>query len=189
LLPLHGLPLGGVKHLLAMGQLAVNQGLPDGKGWPTAATFDYSDYGARFEFSRFGADEGLYLGGVGRLGELPADITAVVSLCRVGFQDVPAHVERHLAVFLIDDSNADANQNLEFTFANAAAAVKQLRDQGHKVFLHCVQSQSRTPSVAITYAVKHLGMKFDDAYAEVMTALPEAEPNPRFERVLRETLG
>jgi len=70
-------------------------------------------------------------------------------------------------------------------FARAADAVAELRTQGKTVFLQCVQAQSRTPSVAAIYSVRHRGVEsMDVALAEVCAALPSAKPNRTFREVL-----
>lgn len=60
--------------------------------------------------------------------------------------------------------------------ADAADAVAALRSEGKRVLLHCVQAQSRTPTVAALYAARHLGVGFEAALAAVREALPDAAP-------------
>lgn len=186
---LHGQPLSTVRDLRVLANLALNDGLDDNSGWPSVDHLNYSHYSDRFEFARFPLDEGLFIGGFAPLLSLPKEITAVVSLCRLGQNDVPQHVTAQHEVYLKDRAELDENQNLEFTFATTAALVKQLRDEGHQVYLHCVQAHSRTPSVALTYAVRELGHDLATANQAVKEALPYSSPNPRFERVLREILS
>ena len=65
---------------------------------------------------------------------------AVVSMCRVGSEDRPAHVapEDHVEFRLVDTSDPEDNPHLEFVLADAAAVIKELRDEGKTVFVHCV---------------------------------------------------
>lgn len=65
-----------------------------------------------------------------------------------------------------------------------ARTVADLRDEGHVVFLHCVAGQSRTPTVAVTYAMLR-GIDHDTAMRDVCAALPSADPNRAFRRVVR----
>ena len=48
---------------------------------------------------------------------------------------------------------------------------------GRTVLLHCVAAQSRTPSVAAAYAIRHLGREPVAALHEVCAVLPDARPN------------
>lgn len=188
-LKMHGWPGITEKQLGAMTHLALNGGEPDSQNWPGVTKFDYSGFDARFELVQHPHDAGLWLGGVESLNKLPESVTAVVSLCRIGNDEVPAHIAERLEILLIDSESASKNLNLGFTFADTASAIKQLRDNGHGVFLHCVQSQSRTPSIAITYAVNELGIDFDKANQDVLAALPAAQINPGFEALLEQLGG
>jgi protein-tyrosine phosphatase len=85
---------------------------------------------------------------------------------------------------LIDSDAPSKNLNIDFMFSDTAAVVKELRDSGHVVFLHCVQAQSRTPSVAITYSVEQLGKPFETAATDIKAALPESKINSLFLRHL-----
>jgi hypothetical protein len=64
------------------------------------------------------------------LRSLPAGVDAVVSLCRVGKADLPAHIEQ-IDVRLIDQP--DANGNLDFVLLDTMCAVEQLRREGRTV--------------------------------------------------------
>lgn len=68
--------------------------------------------------------------------------------------------------------------NLEFVLADTAAAIKQLRDEGKTVFVHCVAAHQRTPSVAVAYA-RLLGASRAEARAAVLNALPAARGHGR----------
>ena len=56
--------------------------------------------------------------------------------------------------------------------------IAALRAEGKTVLLHCWAAQSRTPSAAIAYAVKHLGVPLAQADREVRDALPSTWRNP-----------
>ena len=188
-LKMHGWPGITEKQLGAMTYLALNGGAPDSQGWPGVSKFDYSDFPERFELVNHPHDAGLWLGGVDSLANLPSSVTAVVSLCRVGNGEVPLQIAESVEILLIDSASPTKNMNLAFTFADTASAIKQLRDRGHEVFLHCVQSQSRTPSVAITYSVNELGIDFEKANQDVLAALPAAQINGGFQALLEELRG
>ncbi|QIX27939.1 ADP-ribosylglycohydrolase family protein [Nocardioides sp. JQ2195] len=118
-------------------------------------------------------DDGVLIGGASGVDALPDSVTAVVSLCRMGTEQVPVGLH-HETFRLIDSDRAD-NPNLEFVIDDAARAVKRLRDEGHVVLLHCVAAQSRTPTVAARYGVL-LGASVDDALKQVVAVLPTMGP-------------
>ena len=99
---------------------------------------------------------------------------AVVSLCRVGRDDLKAagvRAEDHVEMWLVDSELADDNAHLAFVLDEAAAAVQAFRAEGKRVLLHCVAAQQRTPSVALRYAVR-LGVDPDVAAADIVSSLP-----------------
>lgn len=102
---LHGWPGLRSRGLIELADRIVRGGAAD--------TFDYSyrrwpgvDARARHPY-----DEGVWLGGIGALRELPDGVDAVVSLCRVGDADLPDGIE-HVEVRLIDTDDPNDNPNL-----------------------------------------------------------------------------
>jgi hypothetical protein len=126
-------------------------------------------------------DDGVWIGGMGALDDLPGGVDAVVTLCRYGSRQVPPGLE-HVTFRLIDTDDGD-NPNLDFVIDDAAQTVARLRDEGRTVLLHCVAAHSRTPTVAARYAVLR-GRPPDLALRDVVAALPNARPNPSFRRAL-----
>ena len=63
------------------------------------------------------------------LRALPPGVDAVVSLCRVHDDDLPAGVEQ-IDVRLIDDVGPDANPNLDFVLTDTVRLIEQLRNEG-----------------------------------------------------------
>jgi protein-tyrosine phosphatase len=99
-----------------------------------------------------------------------AKVTAVVSLCRVGrgqFAGVPA--ENQVQVWLVDQPGANANT--AFALDQAARIVAALRDEGHRVLLHCAAGQSRTPAAGARYAMIRRGKNGQAALDEMRTLL------------------
>ena len=119
-------------------------------------------------------DAGVLLGAVGALKPGVAD--AVVSLCRLGRDEAPVTIDPrdHVEVWLIDEE--DANNDLASVIADAARAVKELRDEGKTVFLHCVHAHTRTPVVAAAYGALITGSSTRDALYRVLPVLPSANP-------------
>jgi len=117
------------------------------------------------------ADSGVLLGTANTTDQ---DATAVVSLCRLGTEDAPApgvDPSDHVEVRLIDSEAADANPNLAFTLADTAQTIRDLRKEGHRVLVHCVRAEQRTPAVALVYS-RLLGNPANEAAAGIARALP-----------------
>ena len=177
---LHGWPGLRARDLVALGVLTARGGRPDSGGWPTGTQLDYSAYKDSGVLARHPHDEGVWLGGVDALRKLPGGVDAVVSLCRLGVAQVPAPgvaAGDHIEVWLVDDPEQDENPNLDFVLTDAAAAIAALRAEGRTVLLHCVQAQSRTPAVAALYGARLTGRTPSDALADIVEALPRANPH------------
>ncbi|MFP3459800.1 dual specificity protein phosphatase [Arthrobacter globiformis] len=131
-------------------------------------------------------DDGVWLGGVGsvaRVAELGID--AVVSLCRLGIDDVPAvGAADHATFWVVDSHDAGLNAHPDFVLREAAAAVERYRAKGKTVLLHCVRAESRTPTVAALYGARVVDVSPLEALEDVRRMLPGARPNPQFMRVL-----
>lgn len=125
----------------------------------------------------------VLLGSVGALRRLPAEVDAVVSLCRIPESHVPEGMS-HVEVRLIDKVDPDENPHLDFVLLDAVRTLEGLRAQGHTVLLHCVEAYSRTPTIAALYGARLRGVGTDEALADVLSALPDANPNPVFREAL-----
>ncbi|OMC38966.1 ribosylglycohydrolase [Mycobacterium sp. GA-1841] len=129
-------------------------------------------------------DPQVLLGSVSALRRLPAEVSAVVSLCRIPDGQVPEGMP-HVEVRLIDKVDFDENPHLDHVLLDAVGMVEELRAQGHTVLLHCVESYSRTPTVAALYGARLQGIGTEEALRDVLTVLPDANPNPVFREALR----
>ncbi|NHN54668.1 ADP-ribosylglycohydrolase family protein [Calidifontibacter sp. DB0510] len=176
----HGYPGITGERLVELATLATGDAVR--YGWPNVRRIDYSEPGSAMAPVRHPDDDGVWLSGVGGLDHLPADVTAVVSLCLVGGEQVPAGLE-HVVFRLIDSPDEADNPNLDFVVADAAQTVADLRAEGHVVLLHCVAAQHRTPTIAIAYAVLR-GVPLDQATTRVRAVLPQARPNRAFAAAL-----
>jgi hypothetical protein len=178
---LHGWPGLRARDLCGLAVLAARGGRPDREGWPTAPTMT-SYAGAETTTVAHPDDDGVLLGAVGALRPGVAD--AVVSLCRLGTSQAPmtADPRDHVEVWIVDKE--DANNDLGFVIRDAAAAVKQLRDEGKTVFLHCVHAHTRTPVVAAAYGALITGDSTTDALRRILAALPSARPRASIRQVL-----
>lgn len=183
---LHGWPSSTAQNIEELATLIASGGEPLAYGWPKVDSIDYSDFGPSI-ITPHPFDMGLLIGSAPALDELPDDVDAVVSLCLTGRKQVPAHVE-HLTFRLIDSPDLAENPNLDFVIQDAALTVQALRAQGKRVFLHCVRAESRTPTVAIAYALL-VGVPLAQAHAGVLQVLPNAHPNQAFLEALERMAG
>jgi len=166
-------------------------------GWPGLATRDLAALATRivkadkpFSYDiepmapvRHPHDDGVWLADVAALQGLPPGVDAVVSLCRVNDDDLPAGVEQ-IDVRLIDRVEPDANPNLDFVLTDTVRLIEQLRNEGRTVLLHCVACQSRTPTVAAVYGARTQGMSGMLALQGITSVLPGAWPNSDFQKAL-----
>lgn len=173
----HGWSPDGDAHgpdLVRLAQLTAQGGRSMGRsGWPTCDYMDYRGWGGESTYVAHPLVEGVWIGGALPLDDLSAEIDAVVSLCRVGVTQVPPGLTHHV-VRLLDTDAAD-NPNIEFVIDDAARTVLSLREEGKRVFLHCVAAHSRTPTVAVRVAML-AGASLGDATRAVLGALPMAQP-------------
>lgn len=177
---LHGWPGITADILVARAALAARGGRPDRVGWPTTAKVR-TDHFLHTAPVRHPHDPGVWLGSQGALGDLPDSVGAVVSLSRVGTDEVPAGLEG-IRVWLIDREGK--NLNLDRTLIDAADVIAELRAEGTEVFVHCAEARSRTSAVAAAYSVLHCGIRLDDAWADVKAALPYFAPASYFREAL-----
>jgi ADP-ribosylglycohydrolase len=177
---LHGWPGLHARDLAALATSIINNGEPD--------RFDYSyrSFGRLDALTQHPYDDGLWIGGIGALRSLPPGVDAVVSLCRIGPDDVPADTEV-IEVRLIDRDGTDHNPNLGFVLNDTATLIQQLRDEGRTVLLHCVQAQSRTPTIATLYGTLLRNASIDVALVDIQAVLPDAYPIKSFLDALHAT--
>ncbi|MGB3413227.1 MAG: ADP-ribosylglycohydrolase family protein [Microbacteriaceae bacterium] len=177
---IHGWPNLRAVDLVRMAKLAVLD-RNDPEQAKTAknleSTFDYRrSHGDVSALVQHPHDSQVWLGAVGALEALPDSVDTVVSLCQIGAKQVPDHVAERIEVILVDAADPSKNAHLDFVLRDTVAAVAALRASGRTVLLHCVQAQSRTPSVAALYSALELNIPIDQAIAEVNAALPDAQP-------------
>jgi hypothetical protein len=181
---LHGWPGLRAQDLVHLAQLTTRGGRPDRSGWPDAPRLDYRHMAGWDACVPHPHDDGVWIGGVGALDTLPEGVDAVVTLCRVGSEQVPTELRGRHEVFRLIDTHDRDNPNVDFVIDDAARAVRRLREQGRTVLLHCVAGHSRTPTVAARYAVLR-GVPLDAALSDVVGSLLHASPNSSFRAALR----
>lgn len=164
----HGWPRLAASDLVRLAVLTARGGEVDRHGWPAAADHDYHGWSEPMTIPH-PMDPGVILGTINTPDH---GCDAVVSLCRRGTDRAPGvRRENQVDVWLIDADDPGKNPNLGFVFADTARVIKQLRDEGRTVFVHCVAAEQRTPSVAIAYA-RLLGANRDEARAAIRATLP-----------------
>jgi ADP-ribosyl-[dinitrogen reductase] hydrolase len=175
---LHGWPELRASDLQRLAVLATTFGRDDRDGWPSGDVLSYASWGSPGDPVRHPFDDGVWLGGAAALADLPPEVDAVVSLCRLGVGQVPDRIapENRFVSRLIDSDDPDANPHLDVVLMEARDAVGALRAEGKTVFLHCVMAQSRTPTVAALYAKYYRGVDSVTAWDGVVAALPAANP-------------
>jgi protein-tyrosine phosphatase len=129
-------------------------------------------------------DDGVWLADLTALQGLPAGVDAVVSLCRVDDDDLPAGVEQ-IDVRLIDDIGQEANPNLDFVLTDTVRLIEALLSEERTVLLHCVACQSRTPTVAALYGARRRGISGERALQAVTKVLPAVWPNSGFRKAIK----
>jgi ADP-ribosyl-[dinitrogen reductase] hydrolase len=180
---LHGWPGARGSDLEHLACLIVRGGRAGKYGWPLVDHIDYTELQCGLPaLEPHPYDPGVLLAGATILDEVPSEVDAVVSLCLTGREQVPPRLE-HVTFRLVDEAAPEQNPNLDFVLADAAALVRDLRDEGKTVLLHCVAAHSRTPAVAVAYALLR-GVPLDEALPAVCAVLPAARPNSGFRDAL-----
>ncbi|MCD9198305.1 ADP-ribosylglycohydrolase family protein [Aeromicrobium wangtongii] len=140
--------------------------------WPLAERMANPEYtSARPVRAVHPHDEGVILGSYG-VRDHGCD--AVVSLCRIGTADFAAagvEPQDHVMVRMVDREDPAENPHLDFVMADTARTIKTLRDEGKRVFVHCVAAHARTPAAGIAYS-RLLGVPLQKARADMARVLP-----------------
>jgi ADP-ribosyl-[dinitrogen reductase] hydrolase len=168
---LHGWPGLSARDLVALASRIIK------------ADRDFPRPSGRAITARHPYDGGVWLGDAAALLAPPKGVDAIVSLCRVHDDDLPAGVEQ-IDVRLIDREGAEANPNLDFVLADTVRMIEQLRAEGRTVLVHCFGAYSRTPTIGALYGTHARGVDWQTALTEVLAVLPDADPNPAFRRAL-----
>ncbi|MEO6628408.1 MAG: ADP-ribosylglycohydrolase family protein [Aquihabitans sp.] len=171
----YGQPTLDAADLERLARLAFNGGRPGAQGWPAVASMlphyeqDWADAAKRAELG------GVEFGNVHAVAAAIADgADAVISLCRMGTDEVPEGIEHHTLGLL--DSTAEENPNLAFLLADTTDAINAMVDEGKRVYVHCVQAQNRTPTMAAAWLHHHGGMPADEALRRAGHALNQPKP-------------
>jgi len=127
------------------------------------------------------SDPGVTIGNALAAAETKADV--IISLCRMGSEPLRPD-GRHVDVLLLDDPNPDANPNLLSLLEDTADAISAWRADDKTVYLHCVEAQNRTPTMAVAYLIRRFGMKSDEALTEVTSVLGNGPSNIAFREAL-----
>lgn len=180
---LHGWPGLRAIDLVRLAVLTSARGKSDSAGWPGSPSllgYYASNFGPQVVDVALPDDPGVRIGNVAALGALAGDPPdVVVSLCRIGPDDLPASVES-CQPMLMDQPDAEHNPNLDFMLGDLAAQMVAWRDAGKTLFVHCVAAESRTPTVAAGYLAERLGISGTAAIQRIREVLPAAHPNRGF---------
>src|SRR3954454_144870 len=91
---------------------------------------------------------------------------AVISLCRLG-EPFPHELQR--MAYIADNEH---NPGLEVMLADVLGDMKALRDEGHRLLVHCQGGASRTGLVLRGWLVRTEGMSVDEATGHVAERWP-----------------
>ena len=174
---LHGRPGMDSRGLVELAALAVRGGQPDSRGWPTALQITGSGVRTLVTHPH---DDGLVLASLDGLVDLPDDVTTVVSMCRIGRRQTS---REHVEFWLFDEDGVNAD--VDAVLIDAADTIADLRAEGQKVALHCMEGRSRTSAVAAVYAIRHRGVPEGEALEALRATLPDYAP----QRFLLEAVG
>jgi ADP-ribosylglycohydrolase len=180
---IHGWPGYRVRDLVRLAILTAKKGQVEPTEWPLAPSMhdEYARFQPRGLAKPLEDDPGVLVGDVKGLEGEGGQGDVVISLSRVGAEDVPTSAEHH-EVWLIDQHGA--NPNLDFTLSDTAKGIAAARDEGKTVFVHCVRAESRTPTLAAAYLAHRLGIYSEEAIERVRKVLPGSDPKPWFRRAL-----
>jgi ADP-ribosylglycohydrolase len=179
---LQGWPDYRARDLVRLAVLAATRASSDDAGWPSGDDLIayYASWWPEPPFHvSLPDDPGVVIGNAAAAVDAGCDVT--VSLCRMGAEPLG---EEHHDVWMIDSDDPEANPNLDFVLADTAAAIESWRDDEARVFVHCVQAISRTPTVAAAYLARRLGVSGPEALARVDSVLPQSRPNATFRSAL-----
>lgn len=154
-----------------------------GREWPTS----FHPAAEAVPFVAHPLDGGVILGGVRGLSSLPPAVDAVVSLCRLGWQeDRPAVGEtEHVRVWLVDSPHPEDNPNLRLVTADVVDLLSRIRADGRTVYLHCDEGRVRTPYIAAAYGARISDRSAESVFATLSGLLPDVQRNPVFDQALR----
>ncbi|MGI8753608.1 MAG: ADP-ribosylglycohydrolase family protein [Acidimicrobiales bacterium] len=180
---LHGWPGLHAADLARLAVLSARGGASDGAGWPSGSSllqYYSTHYRPDPVIVALSDDPGVQIGNVAALPSLAAEPPdVVVSLCRIGTSDLPPGTEG-CQLMLIDQPGDEHNPNLDFMLHDIAGQIVAWRPAGKTVFVHCVMSESRTPTVAAAYLAERLGIGGTEALERIRATLPLAHPNAGF---------
>ena len=160
-----------------LARLAVAGGESDRAGWPAVDSL-LPHYRRDWPADPLvdNLDDWVSIGNVHALTAQLARVDVVVSLCRMGQVDVPPPVEHHVIGLL--DTDAEDNPNLGFVLADTADFLARCAAERRRVFVHCVQAENRTPTVAAAYLVRSRGYHPQDALEHVSRLVRHTRPKP-----------
>lgn len=152
----------GAARLDAAARRAANGGRPGAQDWPGCDSLLEYYRSTASPVGRYAELGGVTFGDVTTLARaIDGGADVVVSLCRMGTQDVPDHAEHH--VIGIHDTEAADNPNLVWALTDLVDTIADVVADDRHVFVHCVAAENRTPTVAATWLRRHHGHSAEEA--------------------------
>ena len=184
---IHGWPGYTARDLSRLALLTAAKGKPDNDGWPGRDSMAsvYAKWGIGTTAVELVPDSGVVIGDFGGLALAAGGADIVVSLCRMGEEDVPGDAIR-VEPWLIDSEGE--NPNLDLVLLDLGSAIAEWQRQGKRVYIHCVKAESRTPAVAAVFLCQ-TGASASGALKMVRERLPGARPRHEFVQALEKGWG
>ncbi len=167
---LHGWPGLRAGDLVRLAVRTLERGGEHAQAWPTARRLVVAE--EPYTVALPGEPE-IRVGNLPGLDDVVGEVDAVVSLCRIGTEQVPEHVERH-EVWLVDAIGDEVNPNLEVVLDDTVDAIEALRAEGKRVYVHCAAGRSRAPTVAAAYLARRDGISGPHAWERIARVVPDA---------------
>ncbi|SOD70848.1 ADP-ribosylglycohydrolase [Jatrophihabitans sp. GAS493] len=169
---LHGWPGLRERDLTRLAVLITRDGDDSPEHWPNRPHLQYPGPAAAEAISAHPYDDDLLIGGFDALHHLPFGVEAIVSLCRVGREDIPELIapEDHVEMWIVESDARVENPNLAFVLDDAARVITQLRSEGKRVYLHGIGAGGVACEVAARYGAD----RRDVTPAEALTAVLES---------------
>ncbi|CAB3405621.1 unnamed protein product [Caenorhabditis bovis] len=105
------------------------------------------------------------------------DITSVINLSVTCPKSVCIKDEKNFMRIPVNDSY---QEKLYPYFPEAYEFLESVRMEGKKCLIHCLAGISRSPTLCISYIMKHKKMSSDEAYRYVKNLRPSISPNFNF---------
>lgn len=128
---------------------------------------------------------GLYIGSIGAASNLEeltkANITHIVCAAR-GIKHYYEDKFKYLHIDLLDSESEDIKKH----FKESADFIHNAIQNGGNVLVHCHAGISRSSTICISYLMQYHNLSYDAALSLMKSKREKINPNPGFEKQLKE---